>query len=144
MRTVQVGHQVGVVWILQQLHFHQVRRMARRFEGLGNHQRDGLAAVQDLVVVQRTERRTGRRRHVLVEQVHAAHMRAVLVGDDLQHAGDCACCIQMEGNDLTLGNAAVDHHAIGQIRHRPFGGITCLSGDFARPSMRVTPVPVGR
>ncbi len=130
VRPVQLCHQIGLVRFLRVLHLHQMRGMPRRLERVGHHQRDGLAAVENDVVVQRPERRARRCGHVLVEQIHAAHMRAILMGDDLQHAGDRACGRQVEADDGALRNTAADHHAIGQVRHRPFGGIACLAGDF--------------
>jgi hypothetical protein len=65
---VQVGEQMGVVRIDRVGHVDQAGRMARRFEGLRDHERNRLAAVDDAGIVQRLERRALGGRHVLVHQ----------------------------------------------------------------------------
>ncbi len=126
--VLQVGQQVRFVRRGLVLNLDQHRGVARQFEGLRHHQRDRLAAVVNLVVVQRPERRAGRGRHVLVEQPQRADLGTVLVRDHVNDPGHRQRLACIDRHDAAARNGAVDHHAVGEIRRGMLGRVAGVAG----------------
>ena len=66
MSVRTLAPEVGDVWVGLIIDADQRRREARNLQRLGHHQRDGLRAVNDPIIVKRPERRAVRRAVVLV------------------------------------------------------------------------------
>ena len=122
--------QVGVVRRGFVFDRHQAGGVARGFQSFGHHQRHRLRAEGDLVVVQGAEWRAGWRHLVRVVHVEERQFRAVVVGDDVDHAGDVAGGRFVDGDDAALGDGAGDDPAIQHIGRKMFGRVARGAGDL--------------
>ena len=112
---------------------HQRRRKARDLRLFGYDQRDRLAAEHDLVVVKRPKGRASLRRHlILMGAIGVRHLRSVLVGEHVDHAGDAARLARIDLQDAALGDAGSNDAAVGETWAKGEAGFVELSGVFRR------------
>ena len=65
---------------------HEARSVARQLESIRDDERDRLAVVEDLRVVQRPQRRARRRELILIAAIQPREARRIFVRENLQHA----------------------------------------------------------
>jgi len=121
---VAPGEQVGAVRLVFVFDAHQRSREAGGLPLLGQHQGDRLIAEQDLVVVERTERRAFLRRHVVrVGRLRRRHGRPIFVGEHVEHAFDPQRLARIDARDTAFGDCRGDHGAISEAGHVEFAGV---------------------
>ena len=109
-------------------------RVAGRLEILRQHHSDGLAAELDAVVVERPERRTIPRRHlILVGFVVVRHGWTVLVREDRDDALDFQCRGNIEPFEAASCDRRRHQAGIGKIRRAEFRRIARRAGDLVAP-----------
>ena len=130
-RLIAPPMQIGDEGLLFVFDVHQRGSVARDLPFLGQHQRDRLAAEHDLVVVERTERRTFFWRDIVLPGlVGAGHAGPVLMGEHVEHAFDTQRLAGVDARDAALRNGRLDHAAISKAGNAGFAGISGLAGDF--------------
>ncbi len=132
MGLIADGEQVGLMRLAVVLNPYQRARVARQLQGFSHHQRQRLAAVEHLVVVERAERRAFGGIVVFVGLVVAGDGRAVLVGQHQHHTGQRLGFTAVDVAHASTGDGARHHTAMQQVRRAEIGGVTGLAGDLER------------
>ena len=101
-----------------------LRRIARLFESLRYHQRNGLAPIADGL------RRLLRR--LVCGALRGARGQPFIV-DHRDDAGPAQHAVLVDADDLAAGDGGRDQHAFGATIHRVFGCIGRRAGDLRQP-----------
>ena len=103
----------------------------RRFPILGQHQRDRLSVEQDPVIVKRAIGRSLFRRDVvLVGVVAVGHRRPMLMGKDVDDAGDAQCLAGIDTADAPFRYGRPDDIALDEAGDVELAGIFGFAGDL--------------
>ena len=111
---------------------HQRSGVARDVEALRHHECDRLAAILDLVAVERAKGLARRADHVLVAEAEPGRPRTVLMGEDLDYARNRFGGADVDRPDTPARDRAFDNVAMGQIGRRELGGIGGLACHLGR------------
>lgn len=122
------GDEVGPMVLGLVFDLHQRCRSPSRFQRFRQHQRERLKAEQNLVVVERPERFTGRCDLVAIATVEPSYVGPVFVGQDIDQAADRARGGFIDARHASLCNRAGHDPTVDHPLRRMLGGIARLAG----------------
>ena len=109
------GFEIEPRRLLRNLHAHHARCGLRMFQRVAHHQRDGLAVVMHLIVLQQRQHAPGRRFQRGLATVGQA--RCALMRHHQQHAGHGLRDMGIDPRDPTGRHGALHQHGMHETRH---------------------------
>src|SRR5947209_2328388 len=95
---------------------------------LGQHQRNRVRDVENLVIIERAERRAARRDIVLIGFLAARHAWTIFVREHVDHAFDGKRFAGVDARDPAFCNARGNERTVRKIVSRVFGGVFRRAG----------------